>query len=132
MPFTPDPCNIEVEMAETVLVVDDHSGFRASARELLEAEGFEVVGEAVDAASGIEATRALHPDIVLLDVQLPDVDGIRASQEVIWVNGDSDVILISACDISDLRRALAESPALGLIPKSELSGDAIRALLKRG
>jgi DNA-binding NarL/FixJ family response regulator len=115
-------------MAKTVLVVDDHGGFRASARELLEAEGFEVVGEAADAASGIDAVRALHPDLVLLDVQLPDIDGIRASEQISALNG-SDVILVSACDVNDLRRALAESPALGFIPKSELSGEALRALL---
>jgi DNA-binding NarL/FixJ family response regulator len=115
-------------MAMTVLVVDDHKGFRTRARELLEAEGFEVVGEAADAASGIDAVRALHPDIVLLDVQLPDIDGIRASKQISALNG-SAIILISACDVIDFRRALAESPALGFIPKSELSGDALRALL---
>src|SRR5688572_4611281 len=107
-------------MAMTVLVVDDHEGFRASARQLLETEGFEVVGEAADAASGIDAVRALHPDVVLLDVQLPDVDGIQASKRISALNG-SAIILISACDVTDLRRALAESPALGFIPKSDLS-----------
>ena len=115
----------------TVLVVDDHQGFRTSARELLETEGFEVVGEAADGASGIDAVRVLHPDIVLLDVQLPDIDGIRVSKEISAQNG-SAIILISACDITDLRSALADSPALGFIPKSELSGEALRALLGRG
>jgi DNA-binding NarL/FixJ family response regulator len=99
--------------------------------ELLESEGFEVVGEATDAASGVEATRKLHPDIVLLDVQLPDIDGIQASKQITFINGDSAVILVSACDVTDLRRALADSPALGYIPKSKLSGDAIRAMLER-
>jgi two-component system, NarL family, nitrate/nitrite response regulator NarL len=116
-------------MAKTVLVVDDHGGFRASARELLEAEGFEVVGEAADAASGIEAARALCPDIVLLDVQLPDVDGVRASQRIRALNGGSAIILISSCDAADLRSALAESPALGFIPKSELSGETLLELV---
>ena len=66
-------------MGKTVLIVDDHSGFRATARELLECEGYEVVGEAADAATAIAEARRLQPDIVLLDVQLPDFDGVRAS-----------------------------------------------------
>jgi DNA-binding NarL/FixJ family response regulator len=114
---------------ETVLVVDDHGGFRASARKLLQAEGFEVVGEAADAASGIEAARELRPDIVLLDVQLPDLNGVRASRQMGGRNGGSAIILISSRDIDDLGGALAESAARGFIPKSELSGEAIRELL---
>ena len=74
-------------MGRTVLIVDDHSGFRASARELLEAEGFEVVGEAEDAASAVEAARRLRPDIVLLDIQLPDADGVQVSREIGTENG---------------------------------------------
>jgi DNA-binding NarL/FixJ family response regulator len=116
-------------MDRTVLVVDDHGGFRARARKLLQEEGFDVVGEAADAASGIAAARALHPDVVLLDVQLPDLDGVRAAKRIGALNGGSAIILISSCDIADLGSALAESPALGFIPKSELSGEALRALL---
>jgi DNA-binding NarL/FixJ family response regulator len=116
-------------MGNTVLVVDDHGGFRASARKLLQAEGFDVVGEAADAASGIDAARALRPDVVLLDVQLPDLDGVRASKLIGALNGASAIILISSRDLDDLGDALAESPARGFVPKSELSGDALRALL---
>ena len=68
-------------MRPTVLVVDDHDGFRACARELLEAEGFEGVAEAPDAKSAVAEGAKLHPDGVLLDVQLPDLDdGVRASE----------------------------------------------------
>jgi DNA-binding NarL/FixJ family response regulator len=116
-------------MGRTVLVVDDHGGFRVSARRLLEAEGFEVVGEAHDAASGIEAARRLRPDVVLLDVRLPDLDGVQASRRIGALNGGSAIILTSSCDVVDLPGALAESPALGFIPKSELSGQALRKLL---
>jgi DNA-binding NarL/FixJ family response regulator len=116
-------------MEETVLVVDDHGGFRASARKLLQAEGFDVVGEAADATAGIEAVRALRPDVVLLDIQLPDFDGILASRQMGALNGSSAIILISSRDLDDLGGALAESPARGFIPKSELSGDVIRELL---
>jgi DNA-binding NarL/FixJ family response regulator len=119
-------------MRTKVLVVDDHDGFRACVRQLLEAEGFEVVSEAADAASGIEAARTLRPDVVLLDVQLPDLDGVRASKRIGALNGGSAIVLTSSCDIADLAGALAESPARGFIPKSELSGEALRALLTQG
>jgi DNA-binding NarL/FixJ family response regulator len=129
LPFRPVAFTIETQMAETVLVVDDHGGFRASVRELLEAEGFEVIGEATDAASGIEAARSLRPDIVLLDIQLPDFDGILASKRIADLNGRSAIVLTSSCDVADIAGALAESPARGFIPKPELSGAAIRELL---
>src|SRR5918992_3103483 len=111
-------------MGLTLLVVDDHAGFRASARKLLEAEGFEVIGEAGDAESGIECARRLRPDVVLLDVQLPDLDGVHASERIAALNGRSAVVLTSSCDLVDLGSGVAESPARGFIPKSELSGDA--------
>jgi len=119
-------------MGNTVLVVDDHAGFRAGARNLLEAEGFQVVGEATDAASAIAAVRTLAPDVVLLDVRLPDLDGMKASRQM-DLNGGSAIVLTSSRDLMDLGgpEALAESPAIGFIPKAELSGDALRALLAR-
>jgi DNA-binding NarL/FixJ family response regulator len=116
-------------MGRSILIVDDHSGFRACARELLEADGFEVVGEAGDAASGIAAARELHPDIVLLDVQLPDQNGIQASKEIGAQNGGTQIVLVSSRDVSDFAGALAESPARGFIAKSDLSGAALRKLI---
>jgi DNA-binding NarL/FixJ family response regulator len=62
-------------VAERVLIVDDHPSFRRSARALLEAEGFTVVAEAEDAAGALDAVARLRPDVVLLDIQLPDLDG---------------------------------------------------------
>jgi len=66
----------------TVLIVDDHSGFRSFARAVLEAEGFEVVGEADDAASAIAAAGRLRPQVVLLDIQLPDIDGFEVAERL--------------------------------------------------
>jgi DNA-binding NarL/FixJ family response regulator len=116
-------------MGGTILIVDDHSGFRRCARELLTAEGFEIVGEAGDAASGIAAAGELHPDIVLLDVQLPDQNGVEASKEITAHNGQTQIVLVSSRDVSDLAGALSGCPARGFIAKSDLSGDTLRKLI---
>jgi DNA-binding NarL/FixJ family response regulator len=116
-------------MAKTVLIVDDHAGFRASAREVLELEDYYVVGEAADAASAVEAARKLRPDIVLLDVQLPDIDGVELSRQIGAENGGTEIVLISSRDVSYLAGALADCPACGFISKSELSGAALRKLI---
>jgi DNA-binding NarL/FixJ family response regulator len=116
-------------MSQTVLIVDDHAGFRASARRLLECEGFEVVGEAGDAEAAVAETGRLRPDIVLLDVQLPGIDGIQASGQIAALNGGTAIVLVSSRDRADLAGLDDDSPARGFIPKSELSGAAIRKLV---
>lgn len=116
-------------MMETVLIVDDHAGFRACARELLESEGFRIVGEAPDAASAITAAQQLQPDIVLLDVHLPDLDGFEASKRIAAASGAPAIVLTSSGDVGDLDATGAECPACGFIPKAELSSTAIRALV---
>jgi DNA-binding NarL/FixJ family response regulator len=116
-------------MMETVLIVDDHAGFRASAREVLESEGFRVVAEAPDAASAITAAQQLQPDIVLLDVHLPDLDGFEASRRIAAATRAAAIVLTSSGDCADLHGALGECPARGFIPKAELSRTAIRALV---
>ena len=115
-------------MATTVLIVDDHPGFRASARMLLEAEGFDVVGEAGDGRSGLDAAADLQPDVVLLDIQLPDMDGFAVAAGLNR-NGPA-VVLISSRAREDLREQLEASPVRGFIPKSELSGAALEALIE--
>ncbi len=116
-------------MGETILIVDDHADFRACAREFLEAEGFEVVGEAADAASAITAARELAPDVILLDIQLPDTNGVEAAKQIDRRAGRPAIVLISSRDASYLAGDLSDSPACGFIPKSELSGAAVRALV---
>jgi DNA-binding NarL/FixJ family response regulator len=113
----------------TVLIVDDHPSFRGSARALLEAEGYEVVGEAENGLDGLDAARALRPDVVLLDVQLPDIDGFEVASRLTQDAGAPAVVLISSRDGSDFGHLVRDSGARGFIPKAELSGDAIAALV---
>jgi CheY-like chemotaxis protein len=113
----------------TVLIVDDHPTFRAAARALLQREGYEVVGEAVDGPSAIEAAHDLCPEVVLLDVQLPDTDGFALAARL---RGDGDhpvIVLTSSRDAADFGPLVAESGARGFIAKAELSGARLAALL---
>jgi DNA-binding NarL/FixJ family response regulator len=117
-------------VARTVLIVDDHPSFRASARRMLEAGGYEVVGEAADGASAIAAASELHPDVVLLDIRLPDLDGFRVAERLA-VNGWSPaIVLTSSRDRSDFGDEIDACPADGFIPKSELSTEAIALLIR--
>jgi DNA-binding NarL/FixJ family response regulator len=113
----------------TVLIVDDHPSFRASARTLLEAEGYEVVGEAENGKAAIEAVKRLHPDLVLLDVQLPDLDGFRVADQLRKLADPPAVVLTSSRDGADYGRCIGECGANGFVPKADLSGAAIAALL---
>ena len=113
----------------TVLIVDDHPSFRATARALLLAEGYEVVGEAPDGESAVEAAKALRPDLVLLDVQLPDIDGFEVARRL-RANGSAPaIVLTSSRDASEFGSLVDESGARGFVPKAELSGAAIAALI---
>lgn len=111
----------------TILIVDDHHGFRRCARALLEADGFTVVGEADDGEAAISAIDSLRPDVVLLDIQLPDMDGFTVLSRL-----DHDapsVVLVSSRDASDYDDLIPASGARGFITKADLSGSAIRSLL---
>jgi DNA-binding NarL/FixJ family response regulator len=114
----------------TVLIVDDHPSFRASARALLEAEGFEVLGESEDGESAVEAVRELNPDVVLLDVQLPGIDGFEVARRLCDMNGRAPkVVLVSSRDREEYGSLIPACGATGFVPKAELSGAAITALL---
>jgi DNA-binding NarL/FixJ family response regulator len=113
----------------TVLVVDDHKTFRNTARILLESEGFDVVGEAEDGMSALRASRELHPDLVLLDVNLPDIDGFDVAARLTADDAAPAVILVSSRDGSDFGPCVERSGARGFIPKAELSGAAIEQVL---
>jgi DNA-binding NarL/FixJ family response regulator len=116
-------------MPRSVLIVDDHPGFRAQARALLVAAGYEVVGEAADGASGVRVARDLSPDVVLLDIQLPDVTGFEVARQIHGVPEPPVVVLISSRDASDYGSRIGRSGARGFIPKSDLTGPALAAVL---
>ncbi len=118
-------------MSVSVLIVDDHPSFRATARLLLESEGFVVVGEAADGAAGLRDARALEPDLVLLDVQLPDIDGFEVAAQLTGTGDGPAVVLTSSRDEADFGPLVAASGARGFVAKAELSGAALLALVEQ-
>ena len=124
-------CHDARYMTRTVLIVDDHPSFRASARAMLESDEFEVVGEADDGASALAAVRNLRPDVILLDVQLPDMEGFDVCDELERSNGGwaPSIVLVSSRDIADYGDLVAASCAVGFLPKADLSLEALGAFL---
>jgi DNA-binding NarL/FixJ family response regulator len=116
-------------MPSNVLIVDDHPGFRASARRLLTSHGYEVVGEAASGEEALEAVRSLEPELVLLDVGLPDADGIEVARRIRERHPDARVVLVSSRDRDEVEPLLDGAGAEGFIPKAELSASALRDLL---
>jgi DNA-binding NarL/FixJ family response regulator len=117
-------------MGPTVLIVDDHPSFRSLARALLEAEGFAVVGEAEDGATAIAAVEALRPAVVLLDVQLPDLDGFEVAERLASRADAPAVVLVSTRTAAAYGVRLETTPACGFISKMSLSGAALAALVR--
>lgn len=116
-------------MRRRVLIVDDHPGFRRFARKLLEASGFEVVGEAEDGRSALAVARRLRPELVLLDVLLPDMSGFAVAEALDDDSGRPLVVFVSSRSASELAAGLERSSACGFIPKSELTAAALAALV---
>jgi DNA-binding NarL/FixJ family response regulator len=119
----------QLEPARRVLLVDDHPSFRRCARALLAAEGFEVVAEAADGASALALAAKVSPEIVLLDIQLPDIDGFEVAHELLTRNPDLAIVLISGRDMAEYGSAIEQSGARGFVSKADLSGDALEGLL---
>jgi DNA-binding NarL/FixJ family response regulator len=113
-------------MPRTVLVVDDSAAFRTTARTLLTARGYRVIGVAEDIAGALEAVRELKPDCVLLDVNLPDGDGVTAAETL---SAEATIVLVSTLDASALGDAVERSGARGFVPKSELASPRLVELL---
>ena len=116
-------------MPMTVLIVDDHASFRGMARKMLEHDGYEVVGEAPDGESALDAVRTLRPDIVLLDVQLPGINGFEVAARLNSNGGAPAIVMVSSRDAEDFGDLIARSGARGFIAKDNLSGATLEAVL---
>ena len=110
-------------------MVDDHAGFRTTARRLLEADGWDVVGEAWDGASAEVTATALRPDVVLVDIGLPDADGFSVADRLATI-GSPDIVLVSSRDEDAYAGRVAASAAIGFISKRDLDSHRLRAILR--
>jgi DNA-binding NarL/FixJ family response regulator len=116
-------------MVARVLIVDDHEAFRAWASSALREDGLEVVSEAATGEEAIAAARAHRPDLILLDIQLPDISGFEVAERL---RGEAAVVVLtSSRDAADYRTRLATTPAAGFVPKVEITGAALLAFLER-
>jgi DNA-binding NarL/FixJ family response regulator len=113
-------------MPQTILIVDDHAGFRQAARAILEAEGYDVVAESATGMEAFDAVERFRPALVLLDIGLPDLDGIEVAARLTTADRSLAVVLTSSRDACDYQ--LESSGARGFIPKGELSGAAVAAM----
>lgn len=116
--------------ASRVVIVDDHPSFRRCARMLLVEEGFDIVGEAENGAGAIALAADLDPDLVLLDIQLPDVDGFEVASRLLERRPGLAIVLVSARDRSDYGSLVAQSGARGFVSKADLSGAVLERLLE--
>jgi DNA-binding NarL/FixJ family response regulator len=120
-------------MPLSCLLVDDNDAFLETARDLLDREGVQVAGVASSIAGALRQARALHPDVILVDIGLGEESGFELARLLAadGQGGRADVILISAQAETDYTDLIAESPAAGFLPKSELSAHRINQILNR-
>jgi DNA-binding NarL/FixJ family response regulator len=117
-------------MRRRILVIDDNTAFRGALSQLLDTDCFVVIAGAATGASGVQLAREHKPDLVIVDVQLPDTDGFEVAERLVGLDLPLEVILTSGLDSSDLGTLVTDSSARGFIPKAELSAQAIDALLR--
>jgi DNA-binding NarL/FixJ family response regulator len=116
-------------MTLRVLIVDDNASFQDAARMLLEQQGLGVVGVAFTTSEALQQASELDPDVVLVDIRLGKEWGFELAQRLADGQGRAAVILISTHAESDFAEIIADSPAVGFLPKSDLSADAIRRIV---
>jgi DNA-binding NarL/FixJ family response regulator len=117
---------------QTIMIVDDHAGFRAIARQLLTVGGFRVVGEAEDGRSALELARTLRPQVILLDILLPDLDGFKVAEQLQTEGIGATIVLTSTRDLADYGLGIPTSGISGFLPKAQISSDAVTALIDQG
>jgi len=115
----------------SVLIVDDHAGFRARAKEMLGSAGYHVVAEAADGAGGIGAARRVRPGVVLLDVQLPDISGFEVARVLLADPCPPVVVLVSVQEAVDYGGLIERSGASGFVTKSDLTARSLSVLIGR-
>ena len=118
-------------MPGAVLIVDDNARFRERARRLLEASGYTVVAEAPDGAAALEAAGRLRPEVVLLDLVLPDMSGLSVAEHLARGPDPPAVVLTSTHDAADFGERIGRCGARGFVPKGELSAEALSGLLAK-
>jgi DNA-binding NarL/FixJ family response regulator len=112
------------------LIVDDSDTFLTSASRLLQSQGVEIVGTATSTAEALELAIASSPDLALVDVELGEEDGLALAKKLRSHSPATRVIMISTYDRDQMQGLIAASSAVGFLPKSRLSGDAVRALVE--
>ena len=118
-----------MEPTVSVLVVDDQAPFRSAAKAVLRrTEGFELVGEAATGQEAIDLVGTLHPSLVLMDINMPEMSGIEATRQIMAAHPDVVVILCSTYDATDLPPAASQSGATAYVNKERLASDTIRRL----
>ena len=115
-------------VARTVVIVDDHAGFRLQATRLLQDAGYQVVGSCGDGASALAAIAAMRPDVVLLDVQLPDIDGFAVMSKLATPEPPT-FVLISSREAGDYGSRIGGCGAAGFITKSDLSARSLAEII---
>jgi DNA-binding NarL/FixJ family response regulator len=113
-----------------VLIVDDYASFRSCTRELLESEGYDVVGEAADGESAVALAAELEPELVVLDIQLPDIDGFTVAEQMLVNDPRLQIVLVSSRDRSSYGPVIEASGARGFLSKGDVSGAALEELLE--
>ena len=113
-----------------VLIAEDEALIRLDLREMLSEEGFDVVGEAADGATALEAATSLDPEVILLDIQLPDMDGFEVARRLLAEGPKRQIVLVSSRDRSAYGPLIEESGARGFVSKGDLSRDSLERLLE--
>jgi CheY-like chemotaxis protein len=113
-----------------IVIVDDDPAFLATVRLVLEGEGFTVVGEALNGLDGVAAAAELDPDLVLVDVNLPDIDGFEVAERLAQMDGSPPVVLTSIHAAQDFGNLVERSGARGFITKADVTGEALTRFLE--